>query len=581
MAALLMISTALSGCTQAEEAEVQRPNTNTVEAKELSTEDNKKPLLRDNQSLYKKQVDNSVVTMYLTVRRGSEAEGTNYKWQDVNEHSVYFYEEEGIDRYMVDAILQVGDENGPLASEYGHNAKIPNATVAIRGQSSSRNPVKSYKVSIKDGKGSWRDQTTINLNKHVGDSLRFRNKLCYDLMEELPGMMSLQTQFVHLYVKDETVKGESKFVDYGLYTQVEQPNKTFLETHGLDKFGHLYKINHFEFQRYEDIIKLKDDETYNEEAFESLVETKGNDDHTKLINMLEDLNDYNIPIETVFEKWFEEDNFFSWLAFHILTGNRDTQSRNMLLYSPLNVDTFYFISWDNDGAFKRTEDELLQREKESSWEYGVANYWPNVLIKRVLKSEEYVKKLDSKIEEYKAFLSPEKLKQKIDEYEDVTTLYRSRFPDKASVPLNMEQYKKVIELLPSEVEKNYKLYKESLKDPMPFFMDTPKLVDGEMHYEWKVSYDFNQEDIKYTFELAEDYTFEDPIVKEENLTVPLAKSYRLTPGKYFIRVKATNASGRSQYAFDYYMSSRSTKEFGVKCFYVLQDGSIQEEVYEE
>ena len=52
--------------------------------------------------------------------------------------------------------------------------------------------------------GEWRGQRTIALNKHVSDVFRFRNKLAYDLMKDIPQMMSARTQFVHLYVKDTT-----------------------------------------------------------------------------------------------------------------------------------------------------------------------------------------------------------------------------------------------------------------------------------------------------------------------------------------------------------------------------------------
>lgn len=70
-------------------------------------------------------------------------------------------------------------------------------------------------------------------------------------------MVGLRTQFVHLYVKDNTEESDGKFEDYGIYTQVEQLNKTALKSHGLDSNGQLYKINSFEFYRYEDIIKKK------------------------------------------------------------------------------------------------------------------------------------------------------------------------------------------------------------------------------------------------------------------------------------------------------------------------------------
>ena len=54
----------------------------------------------------------------------------------------------------------------------------------------------------------------------------------------------------------------------------------------------------------------------------------------------------------------------------------------------------------------------------------------------------------------------------------------------------------------------------------------------------------------------------------------------LPPGQYFIRVKARDSSGNEQYAFDYYVTEQG-KEYGIKCFYILPDGTIAEDVYEE
>ena len=175
-----------------------------------------------------------------------------------NQHySVYDYEDMGVERYQVAGLLQVGDENGPTQGEVGYGESVPNATVQIRGQTSSQNAQKNYKIELKKNKGTWRGQRTINLNKHMTEGMRFRNKLAYDLIRGIPQMVGLRTQFVHLYVKDNTEESGVKFEDYGIYTQVEQLNKTALKSHGLDSNGQLYKINSFEFYRYEDIIKKK------------------------------------------------------------------------------------------------------------------------------------------------------------------------------------------------------------------------------------------------------------------------------------------------------------------------------------
>lgn len=104
--------------------------------------------LRDNDSLYLDHDRTSVVTMYLTIGPGNSEEGTDHTWQEVNSLSAYYYEEHGIPRYQVSALLQVGDENGPLAGEVGYGEAVPNATVQIRGQTSSREKQKNYKIEL-------------------------------------------------------------------------------------------------------------------------------------------------------------------------------------------------------------------------------------------------------------------------------------------------------------------------------------------------------------------------------------------------------------------------------------------------
>lgn len=536
--------------------------------------------IHDNSSLYEDEDWDGVTVMYLTVREGNKANGTNHSWTEVNEHSAYYYEENGIERYSSECILQVGDENGPVVGEFGYDSKVPNATVSIRGQSSTRRAVKNYKISIKDGKGSLDEQTVINLNKHLADGVRYRNKLCYELMQEVPGMMSARTRFVHLYVKDETEGGSGEFEDYGLYTQVEQLSKRYLKNHGLDKNGQLYKINFFEFYRYEDVIKLRTDSDYDEVAFEDRLEIKGDTDHSKLIEMLEDVNDYTIPIEEVFSKWFDEENFFSWLSFHILVGNKDTQSRNTFIYSPLNVDKWYFISWDNDASFMAVENELQGWHDGESWDSGVSNYWGNVLISRVLKSEYYRQLLDEKIEEVKGILTEELVTEKIAEYREITTKYLFTYPDVVNSSLTEEEERIVSESIPKEIEKNYNDYKESYNKPMPFYIGVPENRDGTFYIQWDSAYDFNEESIQYTIEIDDSTDFSDPIICESGLYYNSFETNMLPAGQYYVRLKAKNESGYEQYAFDYVVGDNG-KIYGMKSFWVMEDGTILEDGYED
>lgn len=581
---LLLVSCLLIGCAggqngAADKSETKEKGTSQKKVAVEEPQDINAVHLRDKELLYE-QDDTEVVTMYLTVSSGNTSENTNHTWEEINTYSVYDYEKMGVERYQVNGLLQVGDENGPLSGEVGYGENAPNATVQIRGQTSSRNAQKNYKIELKRNKGSWNGQRTINLNKHQSDGLRFRNKLSYKLLQGIPQLMSLRTQFVHLYVKDLTAGENAAFEDYGLYTQVEQLNKTALRTHGLDENAHLYKINFFEFYRYEDVIRMEDDPKFDREAFEKLLEIKGDSDHTKLIEMLDALNDYSVSIDEILDTYFDRENLMYWLGFQILIGNVDTQSRNVYLYSPQNSQTWYLIPWDHDSSLFNSEYEQKGFSGKGSWECGVSNYWGNVLFQRCLKSEDFRKELDGVIQELREYLSEERVGELANRYAEVVKPYAYRMPDLMHVELTQQEYEQVLSAVPGEIEENYQLYRESLEKPMPFFIGVPEASGGELTIRWDSAYDFDAEDITYTVEIARDYLFTDVIYTKEGQPLPEIVTKLPTPGQYFVRIRATNESGQTQDAMDYYVTDAG-KHFGMKCFYVNEDGSISEDIYEE
>ena len=556
------------------------PASESVEKVTLSVEDYR---LRDNKSVYEDDEEDSVVTMYLTVREGNSADHTDHTWTEVNTYSKYWYEERNLEQYAVEGILQVGDENGPLPGEVGYGENVPNAIVKIRGQSSTERIQKNYKIELKEGNGAWRSQRTINLNEHGGEGLRFRNKLAYDLMKEIPQMMSARTQFVHLYVKDETEGGSGVFEDYGLYTQVEQINGRYLKTHGLDNNGQLYKNEFFEFYRYEDAIKLETDPTFDLNAFETYLEIKGDRDHSKLIQMLEDVNDYSVPIEDTVEKWFDTENLFYWMGFQILMGNEDTQARNYFLYSPQNIDKFYIISWDNDGALTALEDPMKGMNGfAESWEAGISNYWGNVLFQRMYKIKEYRDGLTQAIETLRSqYLTKERVNSLVNTYRNIVKPYVYSMPDIMYAPITSEEYDLVADTLADEIEDNYQAYLESLEKPLPFYIGVPTVANGKLRLIWDPSYDFDNESISYNVDVASDYLFENILFSQHGLRVPEAEMNLLPEGQYFIRVLSTNASGKTQDAFDYYALDSGSKVYATKCFYVLADGTIEQDMFVE
>ena len=536
--------------------------------------------LRDKELLYQEDPQ-SVKTLYLTIKSGDTAENTNHTWEEINTYSVYDYEKWGLPRYQVAALLQAGDDTGPLAGELGYSETVPNATVQVRGQTSSRNQQKNYKIKLKRNKGSWQGQRTINLNKHQTDGLRFRNKLAYDLIRGIPQLIGLRTQFVHLYVKDENGSEPDKFVDYGLYTQVEQLNGSGLKAHGLDSNAQLYKVNFFEFLLYEDTIKLEDDPDFDRVAFEKLLEIKGDRDHHKLIEMLQAVNDLDRPIDQTLDTYFDRENLTYWLAFQILIGNTDTQSRNVYLYSPQNSQRWYFIPWDHDSAFFKKEYEIEKFAGKTSWESGISNYWGNRLFQRALKSATFRQELDEAIQDLKGKLNPDYLSQEVAKYQETVKLYVTKEPDSTHLGLTPSQYDEVAAAIPKEIESNYQDYLDSLKKPMPFFIGIPeKDENGKLKVRWDAAYDLNGQKITYKVEVAKDFEFKEIIHTEEGITLSETVLDMPEKGHYFARVTATNEAGETRHAFDYYVTEVG-KHFGVKSFFIQSNGKISEDVYEE
>lgn len=542
--------------------------------------------LRDADLLYGQTDPLSVVTMYLTVSTGNESDGTDHTWEEINTYSAYDYDEWGVPRYKVNALLQVGDENGPMEGELGYGQTVPNAVVQIRGQTSSRYAQKNYKIKLRDNQGLWRGQQTIALNKHQQDGLRLRNKLAFDLISEIPQIMGLRTQFVHLYVKDLTQGRDAAeadvFEDYGLYTQVEQLNKKALRAHGLDRNGYLYKINFMEFYRYEDIIVPVTDPAYDEAAFNELLECKGSKDHTRLIEMLEAVNNDSVSSDELLAEWFDTENLAYWMAFMILTGNTDTQNRNMYIYSPLNGKKWYILPWDNDAFLMRTENNMKEFTDSGSWEAGVSNYWGNMLFRRALQSEAFRRELDAAVNDLRSgVLSPEHIREKAKLYSEVVKPFVYEMPDINYAPLTAQEYDEDVASFADEVEDNWQDYLDSLEKPLPFFVGTPQIQGDEMLLGWEIAYDFHAEDISYDIMLARDYEFRDVIFEEKGLRVNETTCPVPESGQYFIRIIARNRSGYTQDSFDYYITAENGKVFGAFCFYITPEGEVVVDVQEE
>ncbi len=507
--------------------------------------------LHEKKDVYAQDEDGSVVHLYVTVVKEENAELSTTTFSELN-RSLDGKDAKGKD-LTAKIIFQEGDEKGPTSGYFGYGESRTNGTIEVRGESSRSSQQKSYKIRLLDTAGYWKEQRNINLNKHRPDVTRVRQKLSFDYFEQMPNISSLRTQFVHLMIKDMTGPNpDTQFVDYGLFTQIEQPNKTFLQAHGLDRNGNLYKAINFEFHRDADKIKLANDPTYDKAAFESLLEIKGSENHEKLIAMLDDLKNHSIPIKEVLDNHFDRENYFTWLAANILMGNADTAAHNFLLYSPSDSEKWYFLPWDYDLSWGFFEEEAKRMPQVTlgKWEFGISNYWVSDLHSRVFKDPENVKALNEKIEELSQFITTEKTEALLKSYYPIASQYVKKQPDLYHLPQEVDKFDYEYNIIAGQPARNKVRYYEGQEYPMPFYMDEPKEEMGQLTFTWDHSYDLQGDDLTYDFAISYDPGFTKKYVEAKGVTGTSYLLPKMAKGRYFWRVSVKDSKGHEQTSFD-------------------------------
>jgi spore coat protein H len=433
---------------------------------------------------------------------------------------------------------------------FGEGGDAPNGILQIRGGFSRLNPQKNYKIKLDDGVGRWRGQDEINLNKHMTDTTRVRNKLAMELFQTIPGMASWRTHFVHL-----TVNGQ----DFGLYTWIEEGDKHFLKSHGLDPDGQLYKPASFHFQRI-DAATLADPV-----AMEAIIESKATDDDAKLTRMLDALNDTSRPLSTMMDTYFNRENLVTWAAVNILVNNIDIRTQNFYIYSPSSCDGWYLLPWDYDGAW----DFYAQLDGVDSirerWERGINNYWPMNLFERVFTDPSYAAAIDAKVRELAGgLITDADIAARIARFRPVVVPYVSNLPDRGYLPgsnasRTPEQATMVWDREVARVASTpgrYLLeYDEARERPMPIFLATQMTANG-VQFRWDPSLDAQGDPIAYDVQVARTANFDagDIVAQQLGLTTRNVVIPGIPSGTYYWRVviRDTNHQPSWQLPYDPY-----------------------------
>lgn len=511
------------------------------------------PLLMDNPLLYTDD-DIKIHNIYLIILPTFDENGNKITFEDLNSINDFSVKKPELNSYFINPNF-IDIQN---VSNVSKQLK-PNSKITLRGHSTLESIQKSYKIKLEDKEGFLESQI-LNLNKHPFDAFRVRNKIAFELFENIPDITSMRTNLVNLYIKDLSSFEDKEFINYGLFTNIEQPNKRFLKAHNLDSEGYLYKAEEFEFFRKEDVIRNIDDPLYNESEFNKILETKVAKNHKKIIKMLNDVNNFNLDINKILDKHFNRDNYFTWLSINILLGNYDTRTQNYFLYSRHDNLAWYFLPWDYDGSMCT---DFLDYELSGEFQglAGVGNYWNSVLHKRVFREPNNLIELNEKIDEVYSMLSKENMEKVASKYKEIVE------KEYASDPLyrqesKIDEFEKQIEYISNTTVNNIKLYYEHLEKPMPIYLGEIEESNNGYLFFWDESFDLQGDRFTYTFEVSKTPDFSELYFEKTRLR---SNEFilDLEPGEYYWRVITVDDKGNSQRAFDIFIEE-NRRYFGLK-----------------
>lgn len=500
--------------------------------------------LKENKSIYQSDPDGDIDAIYLTVFPTDTPEGRI-------DLSVFDYHQAFTQDFnpILDANVVISANDGALPPLLDTDSV--NANIRVRGNSARGASVKSFRVELLDQKDHLQGMRVLNLNKHVNDISKVANKFSMDMMEKLDNFASLRTRFVHVYLRDATAENSQLYLDYGLYTLVEQPNKTYLASHGLDPDGTIYKAERFEFRLY-DALKNVDDPDYDEAQFETVLGIREAKDHSKLLEMVEHINRLNEDFTSIFPLYFNEENYLTWMATNILLGNGDTIDHNFMLYSPSNSLTWYFLPWDYDGTFHFGAYTSNYQVPASL--RGFQQYTGVLLHRRFFLDQAHVEKLTRKIEQLRATVfSEDRVMQQLEPYRPVLNQFMIQPPDLGLLDFPPSELNAYLDQFPLEIERNLQLYKESLEYPLPVFTAEPQKIGQEYRFSWESSRDLQQNTLEYKLRLAKDPALEHIVIDSPLITEPFYNyPLPIEPGTYYMAITIIDSEGNTQISLDSY-----------------------------
>jgi spore coat protein CotH len=217
--------------------------------------------------------------------------------------------------------------------------------VRYKGNSSyvfaAKSPKKPFKFSFdkyRDGRRFF-GVKKLNFSNAAKDPSMLREKISYDILGKL--MPSPRACFAVISIEGEMI---------GLYTQIEQVDKTFLKRYFSNNDGNLYKSS----DNGSTLLFRSENQSDYEAEYELKTNEKEND-WSRFVGMIKNLNsDENAETVVPLGSYLDTDIICRYLAFNMVFSNFDSYTgsgRNFYLYDDLSKSRFTLIPWDLNLSF--------------------------------------------------------------------------------------------------------------------------------------------------------------------------------------------------------------------------------------
>lgn len=228
---------------------------------------------------------------------------------------------------------------------------LQNVGFRLRGNTSRVSKKKSFKISFNEYVSGRKYQGVkkINLNGQHNDPTLVREKLFYDTWKKA-GMVERRTSFVRVYINQSY---------YGLYTNLEEYDKDWLQRVYGEKSGNLYKCTWpadlvYYGSNQVSYKNITSGSSTGGRAYD-LQTNEETDDYSDLVELITLLNE---PVDNAFitrvSQKINIDGLLKAFALDVATGNWDDymyNRNNYFLYHNTKTGKFELITYDTDNTF--------------------------------------------------------------------------------------------------------------------------------------------------------------------------------------------------------------------------------------